>query len=51
MIFNPQCACAARVTVIGLCVCLLPRFLPLGATRQPISYANRFGATLASLFL
>ena len=51
MIFNPQCASAARVTVIGLCVCLLPRFLPLGATRQPISYANRFGATLASLFL
>jgi hypothetical protein len=31
---------------VCLCVCLLPRFLPLGATRQPISYADRFGLIL-----
>ena len=33
-----------------LSVCLLPRFLPLRATRRPISDTNEFSATLA-LFL
>ena len=37
---NPRRACAARVTVLGHpsvrpSVCLLPRFLPLRATRRP----------------
>ena len=27
--------CTARVTVLCLCVCLFPRFLPLGAIRTP----------------
>ena len=44
-------ACAARVTVVVLSfclsVCLLPRFLPLRATRRPISDTNGFSATLA----
>ena len=48
---NPRRACAARVTVLGLSfclsVCLLPRFLPLCATRRPISDTNGFSATLA----
>ena len=36
-LINPRRAYAARVTVLGLLVCLsvlLPRFLPLRATRQ-----------------
>ena len=57
-LINPRRACAARVTVLGLCVCvsvclsvcLLPRFLPLRATRRPKSDTNEFSATLA-LFL
>ena len=44
-IINPRCACTAWVTVytwfVCLCVCLLPHFLPLGATKQPIRYAVR----------
>ena len=51
---NPRRACAARVTVVVLSfclsVCLLPRFLPLRATRRPISDTNWFSATL-DLFL
>ena len=51
---NPRRDCAARVTVLGLSfclsVCLLPRFLPLRATRRPISDTYGFRATLA-LFL
>ena len=35
---------------VCLSVCLLPRFLPLRATRRPISDTNGFSATLA-LFL
>ena len=54
IIINPRRACAARVTVVVvsfcLSVCLLPRFLPLRATRRPISDTNGFSATLA-LFL
>ena len=52
-IINPRRSCAARVTVVIfaiLSVCLLPRFLPLRATRRPISDTNGFSATLA-LFL
>ena len=48
--YNPQRACAARVTVLGLSclsVCLLPRFLPLRATRRPKSDTNGFSTTLA----
>ena len=32
---------------VCLSVCLLPRFLPLRATRRPISDSNGFSATLA----
>ena len=48
---NPRRACAARVTVVVLSfclsVCLLPRFLPLRATRRPISDTDGFSAILA----
>ena len=46
---NPRCACAPRVnyTVVVLSFCLLPRFLPLRATRRLISDTNGFSATLA----
>ena len=51
-VINPRRACAARITVVVLSfclsVCLLPRFLPLRATRRPISDTNGFSATLAS---
>ena len=51
LIINPRSASAARVIVLGLSfrpsVCLLPRFLPLRATRQQKSYTNWFSATLA----
>ena len=59
IIINPRRACAARVTVLGLSfrpsvcpsvrlsVCLLPRFLPLRATRRPKSDTNGFSTTLA----
>ena len=59
IIINPRRACAARVTVVVLSfclsvvlsvclsVCLFPRFLPLRATRRPISDSNGFSATLA----
>ena len=51
IIINPRRACTARVTVLGLSVvCLLPCFLPLRTTRQPISDINGFSATLG-LFL
>ena len=50
-LIHPRRACAARVTVVVLSfrpsVCLLPRFLPLRATRRPISDTNGFSATLA----
>ena len=48
---NLRPACAARVTVVVLSfclsVCLLSHFLPLRATRRPISNTNGFSATLA----
>ena len=34
---------------VCVCVCLLPSILPLGATRQPRSYANRLGIYLYRL--
>ena len=50
-IINPRCACAARVTVLGLSVlpsvCPVPLILALRATRRPKSATNRFSATLA----
>ena len=58
-IFNPRHACAARVTVLSLCVCLcvcvcvcvrvclFPRSLPLRTTRRPRSNTDGFGATLS----
>ena len=52
-IINSRRACAARVTVVVLSFCLsvcLLRFLPLRATRRPISDTNGFSATLP-LFL
>ena len=57
VVINPRCTCAARITVVVLfrpsvfpSVCLFPRFLPLRATRRPITDTNGFSATLA-LFL
>ena len=46
---NPWRACAARVTVLNLCVCvcLLALILALRATRGPKSGTNGFSATLA----
>ena len=49
--YNPRRACAARVKSVRpsvrLSVCLLPRFLPLRATRRPKSDTNGFSTTLA----
>ena len=42
---NPRRACAARVTVLGLSVCLSTRVLALQATRQPMSGTNGFWTT------
>ena len=42
-VINPWRACTAKDTVLGLvssCVCLFPRFLPLGATRLPKIYGG-----------
>ena len=52
-IINPRRACAARVTVLGLCVCVsvclsvcpLPRFLPPRATMRPTRYTSGFSGT------
>ena len=44
-VINPRRACAARVTVLGLCVCLLPRFLPPHATMRPTRYTSGFSGT------
>ena len=49
--FNPWHACAARVTVLGVCVCvrlsvcLSAAILALQATRQPMSDTNVFITT------
>ena len=55
IIINPQRACAARVTVLGLSflpsvrpsVCPVPLILPLRATRRPKSDTNGFSTTLS----
>ena len=39
---NPRYACAARVTVLRLCVCLSALILALRATRRPKSNTNGF---------
>ena len=48
-IINPWRACAAKVTVLGLCVCvsvcLSPRFLPPRATMRPTRYTSGFSGT------
>ena len=48
---NPRRACAARVTVLGLSVCLSvclsTLILALQATRLPMSYRNGFRSTRA----
>ena len=48
---NPWRACSARVTVLGLCVCLSvclsTPILALQATRRPMSYTNGFRSTRA----
>ena len=52
---NPRRACAARVTVVGLCVCLFvclsvclsTTILALQATRRLMSDTNSFSATRA----
>ena len=33
-VINPRHTCAVRVTALGLCVCLLPRFLPPRTTNR-----------------
>ena len=49
VIINPRCACAARVTVVVLCVCLSvclsTTILGLQATRRLMSDTNIFSAT------
>ena len=44
---NPQRACAARVTVVVLCVRLSATILALQATRRLMSDTNSFSATRA----
>ena len=46
-IINPRCACAARVTVLGLCVCLSTNIVALQAMRWLKSDTNSFSATRA----
>ena len=46
-IINPRRACAARVTVVGLCVCLSATILALQATRRLMSDTNSFSGTWA----
>ena len=50
-IINPRRACAARVTVVGLCVCLFvclsTTILALQATRRLMSDTNSFSAIRA----
>ena len=51
VLINPRRACAARVTVVGLCVCLFvclsATILALQATRRLMSDTNSFSATRA----
>ena len=46
-IINPRRACAARVRVVVLCVCLSTTILAPRATRRLMSDTNRFSATRA----
>ena len=46
-VVNPRRACAARVTVVGLSVCLSTTILALQATRRFMSDTNSFSATRA----
>ena len=48
-IFSLRRTCAARVTVLGPSVSLLPRLLPPRARDWPKNDSNAFSATLASL--
>ena len=43
--FYPRRACAARVTVVGLSVCVCTLILALQATRRPISGTSGFKTT------
>ena len=47
ILINPRRACAARVTVLGLSVCLSTTILALQATRRLMSDTNSFSATRA----
>ena len=47
LFINPRRACAARVTVICLCVCLSTTILGLQATGRLISDTNSFSTTMA----
>ena len=47
VLINTRRACAARVTLLGLCVCLSALILALRVTRRSKSDTNRFSATLA----
>ena len=46
-VINPRRACAARVTVVGLCVCLSTTILALQAAKRRMSDTNSFSATRA----
>ena len=46
-VINPRRACAARVTVVVLCVCVSTTILGLQATRRLMSDTNSFSATRA----
>ena len=46
-VINLRRACAVRVTVLGLCVCLSATILALQATRRLMSDTNSFSAIRA----
>ena len=46
-VINPRRACAARVTVLGLCVCLSTFILELQATKRQVNGTLVFSATNA----
>ena len=50
-VINPRRACAARVTVVVLCVCVSTTILALQATRRLMSDTNSFIATRARKFM
>ena len=48
-VINPQCSCAARVTVDVMSVCLSTTILALEPTRRLVSDNNSFNGTLSRI--